>query len=136
VVKISNEREGFKLRLQQALRSAHYSTESPTELARDFNARFEGRAVTVHAARKWLVGESIPTQDKMRALASWLSVSVEWLRFGSNDSFGDSPKRGNDYKSEDIKLVADIRILSNQDQHIVREIVRMLLRNSRSTERS
>ena len=131
MVKISNERERFKLRLQHALRTSHYSTESPTELARDFNARFEGRPVTVHAARKWLVGEAIPTQDKMRALAQWLAVSVEWLRFGGEDVASDAPKVSNGFKTEDIKLVADLRLLTTQDQQIVREIVRMLLRTNR-----
>ncbi len=130
-MKISQEREGFKLRLQQALRNAEYSADSPTELARDFNARFEGRPVTVHAARKWLVGEAIPTQDKMRALASWLGVAVEWLRFGGEERAVSAMISMSGVKSEDLKLAADLRLLSNQDQQIVREIIRMLLRTHR-----
>lgn len=130
-MKISNEREGFKLRLQQALRNAEHSTESPTELARDFNARFDGPPVTVHAARKWLVGEAIPTQDKMRALASWLAVPVEWLRFGGEERAAETRKPVGSFKPEDMKLAADMRLLSNIDQQIVREIIRMLLRTNR-----
>ena len=76
------EREDFSGRLQQALRNAEYSPESPTQLARKFNMRFAGRPVTVHAARKWLVGEAIPTQEKLRTLADWLGVPADWLRFG------------------------------------------------------
>lgn len=130
-MKISHEREGFKLRLQQALRNADYSAESPTELARDFNARFDGRPVTVHAARKWLVGEAIPTQDKMRALAAWLGVAVEWLRFGGDERVAAVAKPSGTYRAEDLKLITDYRLLSPQDQQIVREIVRMLLRTNR-----
>lgn len=130
-MKISHEREGFKLRLQQALRNAEYSAESPTELARDFNARFEGRPVTVHAARKWLVGEAIPTQDKMRALAAWLGVAVEWLRFGGDERVAEVAKPSGAYRADDLKLVTDFRLLSPQDQQIVREIIRMLLRSNR-----
>jgi hypothetical protein len=63
------ERLEFSKRLQQALRNAEYSPNSPTQLAREFNVRFAGHPVTVHAARKWLQGESIPTQEKLRALA-------------------------------------------------------------------
>jgi len=63
------ERLAFSERLRQALSNCNYSPRSPTELAREFNLRFKGQAVTVHAARKWLHGESIPTQDKLRALA-------------------------------------------------------------------
>ena len=131
MVKISNEREGFKLRLQQALGNSHFSTDSPTELARDFNARFDGPAVTVHAARKWLVGEAIPTQDKMRALAQWLGVSVEWLRYGGDERTLPVAKPNTGLKAEDMKLVTDLRLLTVHDQKIVREIVRLLLRSAR-----
>ena len=65
----SNERESFSQRLQLALKNAHYSPDSPTRLAREFNIRFDGRPITVHAARKWLVGEAIPTQEKLRMIA-------------------------------------------------------------------
>src|SRR6478609_965484 len=81
-MKASIEREDFSERLQQALRNADYSPDSPTQLAREFNVRFAGRPITVHAARKWLVGEAIPTQEKLRTLAQWLGVPAEWLRFG------------------------------------------------------
>lgn len=130
-MKISQEREGFKLRLQQALRNADYSAESPTELARDFNVRFEGAPVTTHAARKWLVGEAIPTQDKMRVLASWLGVPVEWLRFGGDEQLVYAPKPAASIKTEDLKMIAELHLLSSQDQQIVREIVRMLVRTNR-----
>ena len=62
-MKTSIERENFSSRLQQALRNAHYSPESPTQLVREFNVRFAGRPITVHAARKWLVGESCTIAD-------------------------------------------------------------------------
>ena len=82
----TNERESFSERLQQALKNAHYSPDSPTRLAREFNIRFEGRPITVHAARKWLVGEAIPTQEKLRTLAQWLGVPAEWLRLSGDDA--------------------------------------------------
>ena len=44
-----------------------------------------GRPITVHAARKWLMGEAIPTQDKMRDYLSALLVPIEWLRFGGDE---------------------------------------------------
>jgi hypothetical protein len=127
VAKISNEREDFSLRLRQSLRNAHHAPDSPTKLARDFNARFAGRPVTVHAARKWLVGESIPTQDKMRTLADWLCVSVEWLRYGGDErsleTAGD--KRG--FQSDNLKLASDLQLLDPHYRQIVREFVRILM---------
>jgi len=55
---------------------------SPTELQRAFNAQNPQLAISVHAARKWLMGESIPTQARLRELAAVLGVSATWLRFG------------------------------------------------------
>ncbi|HEX7635013.1 MAG TPA: hypothetical protein VF427_07035 [Noviherbaspirillum sp.] len=129
----SIEREGFSERLQQALRNADYSPDSPTQLAREFNIRFEGRPITVHAARKWLVGEAIPTQEKLRTLAQWLGVPAEWLRFGGNDSQGATEPGGLSarFESADVKLVADLQRLDAHHQVLAREFIRMLLRLNR-----
>jgi transcriptional regulator with XRE-family HTH domain len=133
-MKASIEREDFSERLQQALRNADYSPESPTQLAREFNIRFQGRPITVHAARKWLVGEAIPTQEKLRTLAQWLGVPAEWLRFGGS---ADAARSANDadltsrFESADLKLIADLQRLDEHYQAIAREIIRMLVRMSR-----
>lgn len=79
----ATERKLFSDRLQLALKNASLSPDSPTILAREFNAQFDGKPITVHAARKWLVGEAIPTQEKIRTLANWLEIPLEWLRFGT-----------------------------------------------------
>ena len=75
------ERADFRERLILALDRASVSA-SPTVLAREFNVRDDGAAVTVHAARKWLVGEAYPTQARLSVLSKWLAVSAQWLRFG------------------------------------------------------
>ncbi len=135
-MKASIEREDFSERLQQALRNAAYSPESPTQLAREFNVRFSGRPITVHAARKWLVGEAIPTQEKLRTLAQWLGVPAEWLRYGGSQqtqgdgAAADLPR----FDSADVKLIADLQGLDERYQTIAREIIRMLVRVSRSKE--
>lgn len=134
MTKISNERESFSLRLQQALRNAHHSPESPTELARDFNVRFSGRPITVHAARKWLVGEALPTQDKMRTLAGWLGVPVEWLRFGGDERRTELLEGASGFQPEELKLVADLQLLNDHDREIVREFIRILVRTSRERQ--
>src|SRR6478672_9690844 len=113
----TNERESFSERLQQALKNAHYSPDSPTRLAREFNIRFEGRPITVHAARKWLVGEAIPTQEKLRMIAQWLGVPAEWLRFGGAENAlpdGDTNGAVSRFESADVKLIADLQRL---DEH-------------------
>jgi hypothetical protein len=127
----SIEREGFSERLQGALRKADYSPDSPTQLAREFNVRFDGRPITVHAARKWLVGEAIPTQEKLRALAQWLAVPADWLRFGGNDGQASAQSPTKRYETADVKLLADLQRLDEHHQAIAREFLRMLVRLNR-----
>jgi len=134
MAKISNEREQFSQRLQKMLRQTHHSPDSPTELAREFNIRFAGPPITVHAARKWLVGEAIPTQDKMRALAQWLAVPADWLRFGSDAGRPEVPSAISGGVQVDMKLIADLKLLDEAHRQIVREFVRILVRTSREGE--
>jgi transcriptional regulator with XRE-family HTH domain len=76
-----DERRGFSERLRTALRRAGFRDNSPSLLAQLYNSAGQDQ-VSVHAVRKWLLAESIPTQDKLRMLAEALNVSPEWLRFG------------------------------------------------------
>lgn len=55
---------------------------SPTVLANLFNAEFNGKAVTPHSARNWMLGNVFPTQDKLEHLAKLLDTSAEYLRYG------------------------------------------------------
>jgi hypothetical protein len=48
-----------------------------------FNLRYWGRSISIHAARNWLLGVSLPRQDKLRVLADWLRVSPEALLLGA-----------------------------------------------------
>jgi transcriptional regulator with XRE-family HTH domain len=79
------ERKAFSKRLLQALEAAKIKP-SPAKLASLFNAWTLGPPVSVHAVRKWLIGEAIPTQEKLRTLAAALVVTPEWLRFGSESA--------------------------------------------------
>ena len=71
----------FAARLEQAMTVKSIKL-SPTVLAKLFNAEFDGRAVTPHTARNWLLGNSLPTQDKLIHLAKLLDTSAEYLRYG------------------------------------------------------
>ncbi len=125
----SQERLEFSGRLQQALRNQDYSPNSPTQLAREFNLRFSGHPVTVHAARKWLQGESIPTQEKLRALANWLDVPADWLRFGNVD--GPRGKASGNVSSMDAKMIANLQQLDEHHRTIAYEFLRMLVKTGR-----
>jgi transcriptional regulator with XRE-family HTH domain len=38
--------------------------------------------MTLHGVRRWLRGETLPTHEKLLALAEWLAVSPQQLGFG------------------------------------------------------
>ncbi len=75
------ERAQFAERVKAALAACDMPV-SATGLQRVFNERNNDLAISVHAARKWITGESIPTQSRLRALADVLQVPATWLRFG------------------------------------------------------
>lgn len=125
---MSIERKEFSVRLQQALVACGYETLSPTRLTREFNTRYHGRQVTVHAVRKWLLGESIPVQDKLRLLAAWLKVDVTWLRYGDESQ----QHAGFDAQSlvnshQDLQLIEDLQLLDDHHRQIAQQVVRALL---------
>lgn len=78
------ETEAFAQRLRKALEASGVKL-SPTQVANEFNLRYWGRSITPHTARNWLLGKSIPTQDKLRVLSEWLLVSPDDLRFGPKE---------------------------------------------------
>lgn len=51
-------------------------------IEREFNQRYWGKPITLHAARLWLRGETMPTHDRLLCLAEWLGVEPQILRYG------------------------------------------------------
>ncbi len=71
----------FALRLTEAIADKGIK-QSPTVVGKLFNQQFQGRPITPHTARNWLLGKAMPTQDKLICLAKLLDTSPEQLRFG------------------------------------------------------
>lgn len=71
----------FAKRLHDALARAGIPAR-PAVIEREFNQRYWGKPVTLHAARYWLRGESIPAHDKLLCLAEWLGIEPAVLRYG------------------------------------------------------
>lgn len=78
---MENTRQKFADRLHDALTRAGYEAK-PAVLEREFNLRYWGRPVTLHGVRRWLKGETLPTEDKLQVLAKWLRIDPRTLRFG------------------------------------------------------
>lgn len=124
------ERNQFSERLKASLATAGVSAK-PAEFVRAFNARADGAAVSVYAARKWLGGEAIPTHEKVLILALWLGVSPSWLRFGDAVTAvtqGDIIPEAS-ISTPALALIKDIMSLPPPVQIVIRDIVDAFLRN-------
>lgn len=123
----------FSQRLAQLLLSNNISL-SPTKLAREFNLRWRGVPVTPNAARKWILGESIPTLDKIDVLANLLGTNSQWLRWGEKN-----PNQVNTMgRTESVHLIAlepnleksliqDFRLLNSANQRVIFNLIKIML---------
>lgn len=124
----SIERQEFCARLVSALMAAGCPT-APTALARGFNGRAGGAAVTVHGARKWLTGDSFPTQERLHVLARWLNVSPQWLRFGEPPEPSLALSDASAIHHKEVLLLDDFSRLDENSQAVVRELIGFLLKH-------
>lgn len=70
---MKNAKQQFAERLTKAMEAAGYEAK-PAVLEREFNLRYLGTPMTLHGVRRWLLGEVLPSQDKVDALEGWLKV--------------------------------------------------------------
>ena len=79
---MKNVQKEFGERLRTAMTQAGYEAKAAV-LEREFNLRYTGKPMTLHGVRRWLQGETIPSEDKLKTLALWLKVEPQVLRWGS-----------------------------------------------------
>ncbi len=119
------ESQAFSERLRKALEAMGVRP-SPTVVANEFNLRYWGRSITPHTARNWLLGQALPTQDKLVVLADWLQVSPDELRFGKT-SFGlrlaEADPEFGQMDMADREMLKRYLTLSKSDRKTVREVV-------------
>lgn len=107
--------------------------ESPTLVAREFNLRWRGKMVTVNAVRKWMLGQSMPTLDKLQVLADLLGVSQDWLRWGVVQGPAISEgqplylKQSRPDSSSVQSLTQDVRLLTDSHLKLVQALVTAML---------
>jgi transcriptional regulator with XRE-family HTH domain len=82
------ELKGFAERLNEAMDDAEYP---PKGEGRQVSLA-KAMGVSQKGARKWLEGETFPTQDKRIALARLLKVNFEWLSAGTGLKRPEYPK--------------------------------------------
>ena len=114
------ETQAFAERLRLALKGIGIRS-SPSLVANEFNLRYWGKSITPNTARNWLLGKSIPTQDKLRVLADWLHVNPDELRYGTLTSA---------FKVQDS--ASDMAVLTMQDRDMLARYI-TLPREDRKT---
>jgi transcriptional regulator with XRE-family HTH domain len=125
-------REEFSKRLRKALQDRGLGVDSPTRLAQTFNGDYPDRRVTPQAVRKWLNGEAIPSDDKLRALAEWLGITPYLLRYGMAEGGKGAQESAAPYRVlADQELVRRYRKLNPRQQHAVAEIITALAAKDR-----
>jgi len=130
---LNDEKQGFSRRLGDSLRRASADAGAPAVLAREFNLRYDGTPVTVQAVRKWLSGKALPSQDKIRALALWLEVSPQWLRYGEGEGGPSRAMRqeGASYRADAAWLSRKYEALNDAHKKMIVELILALLRLER-----
>ena len=79
------------------------------------------------------MGESIPTQEKLRVLARWLSVRADWLRFGGETSEGMSVTAVTTdrlLQPREFAIIESLQRLNHHQRRIVHIFVRQLARGN------
>ncbi len=126
-----DEKLAFAERLKLALKRSKKKVDTATDLALQFNLRHHNDAITPQAAQKWLSGKSRPTADKLKTLAEWLNVSVQWLRYGIPEHKPAKPTKVTlqipaverfALDTEEQKLIVRLRNLPEHHRKLVYEI--------------
>ena len=125
---LTDEKQGFSRRLRDTLKRAQADADGISAVAREFNLRYEGNPVTAQAVRKWLSGNALPSQDKIRALALWLEVSPHWLRYGEGESARAMRQEQAGYRADGAWIAKKYDALNDSHKKMIAELILALLR--------
>jgi hypothetical protein len=134
-------RQQFSDRLKKEFVRAGLPVSSPTQIANEFNRRYPLYKVAPQTMRKWLFADAIPTQARLLALADWLEVSPQWLRFGMGVRKAVKPSEAafDESAAQSIMITIDaeqaalvpvvelLSLLSSSNVRLVENIVRCVL---------
>jgi hypothetical protein len=124
---VDGERYAFSQRLKETL-SAVGIKHSATALGREYNMRTPTGPVTFHAVRKWLIGESIPNQDRLRILSEMLGTSANWLRFGAGQRDEKWSKLSERVDGEIVLMVQDAQRLDTASRALLDTLIEKMLK--------
>lgn len=125
---MKQEQVQFAERLRAALRDAGIE-QSAVALMKRFNSRYGGASVTSQAVSGWLLGKSMPRQDKLRALADLLDVDLVYLQTGEGKArrLGEARPVWPDSVSPEERAVIEAYLgLSEDTRRLVGEMIGLL----------
>lgn len=131
-MKDENDKTLFAKRLALAMKAKGYEAK-PSVLEREFNLNYSGKPMTLHGVRKWLIGEAIPSGDKLLILAKWLDVPPEELAFEKDIKKAIAQREARwqqdiGYKDKDI--VDAFLVLPPSHKKVIRDMIIALSNNS------
>ena len=130
-MKNDDEKALFAKRLVLAMQSKGYEAKASI-LEREFNLNYSGKPMTLHGVRKWLIGEAIPSGDKLLSLAKWLEIPPEELILNKNIQTA-IQQRDARWKQElgykDKEVFEAYTQLSSSHKKIIRDMIIALLDN-------
>lgn len=128
-MKNDDERTLFAKRLALAMQSKGYEAKASI-LEREFNLNYSGKPMTLHGVRKWLIGEAIPSGDKLLTLAKWLEIPPEEFILNKNIQIA-IQQRDARWKQElgykDKEVFDAYTQLSSPHKKIIRDMIIALL---------
>ena len=125
---LTDEKQGFSRRLRDTLKRTRADDGGIAAVAREFNLRYEGTPVTAQAVRKWLSGTALPSQDKIRALALWLEISPQWLRYGEGDAVRAVRQEQAGYRADGGWVAKKYEALNDGHKKMIAELIVALLK--------
>lgn len=118
-----------KLEFAQQLREAMVRSgyvPRPAVLEREFNLRYLGTPMSLHGVRRWLLGETLPSADKIVVLADWLKIDTSRLVSGflvdGGATLGSARWRA-ELPTMEREAVDTYLALPVQQRKIVREVI-------------
>ena len=122
------ESEAFAARLRHAMKEAGLKA-SATQLADAFNMRYWGEGITSHAARNWMIGVSIPKQDKLKTLGDVLQISPQDLLFGPQPQYLSARATSQEQPlcMGDAEMLRQFVRLNTEHKRMIRHFVKLAL---------
>jgi len=134
-MKNEDEKTLFANRLIKAMQAKGYEAKASV-LEREFNLNYSGKPMTLHGVRKWLIGESIPSGDKLLVLSKWLDVPLEELVFEKDIQTAIAQREARwqqDIGYRDKEVFEAFIALSPTHKKIVRDMIVALSNTSKPT---